>query len=364
MKELIKGANTALAASGKVWIRLSWRTAPGELDFACFALDAQERVLADDWFVFYNQTASPGGAIRLDLQRAEFLINLEALPGAVRKCIFVATLSGGSFRTVDDATFIAVPAAGDSALFRLREPVDGRSLLLAELYRYNDLWKVRAKGDGLKHDLAALAGTFGVDVIDDAHHAATGKADAKTHAAPDRPAASARSTVANPPPRPATAPSPLLEPTARQVVQSANRSVPPPPPPATVQPVQPPAIPWPASAPPVRPTLADTPSGRSPDIVGSTVPASQPGFHERIKPYATPLAILFSGLIGATATVIATLLVTQCAPRQPVQPVVIVQPPTAPSAIERPATNPVPPTANPSPVGEKPTVQTRSSSSP
>lgn len=64
MKELIKGANAPLAASGLVQIRLLWRAAPGELDLACFALTAHERVPGDDWFVFYNQPASPGDAIR------------------------------------------------------------------------------------------------------------------------------------------------------------------------------------------------------------------------------------------------------------------------------------------------------------
>ena len=63
MKELIKGANAPLAASGRVQIRLLWRIAPGELDLACFALNADESVPGDDWFVFYNQPASPNGAI-------------------------------------------------------------------------------------------------------------------------------------------------------------------------------------------------------------------------------------------------------------------------------------------------------------
>ena len=97
MKELIKGANAPLASAGKLRLRLCWNHAPGDLDLACFALDAQERVLSDDWFLFYNQPASPRGAIRFDLARAEFLIQLDSLPDEIHKCVFTATLGQGHF---------------------------------------------------------------------------------------------------------------------------------------------------------------------------------------------------------------------------------------------------------------------------
>jgi len=135
MKELIKGANTPLAASGRVQIRLLWRTAPGELDLACFALNTREHVPGDDWFVFYNQPASPHGAIRLDPSRAAFLINLDALPAVISKCVFTATLSQGGFHEVVDATFISAPTVGDhAARFQLTESAANcRSMLIAEI---------------------------------------------------------------------------------------------------------------------------------------------------------------------------------------------------------------------------------------
>ena len=139
MKELIKGANAPLASAGKLRLRLCWNHAPGDLDLACFALDAQERVIGDDWFLFYNQPASPRSAIRFDLARAEFLIQLDSLPDEIRKCVFTATLSQGHFGLLGDAALTVVSSGGDGAIFRLHEPPESRSLLLAELYRYHDL---------------------------------------------------------------------------------------------------------------------------------------------------------------------------------------------------------------------------------
>ncbi|HRD66915.1 MAG TPA: TerD family protein [Candidatus Competibacter sp.] len=364
MKELVKGANAALAASGKVRVCLNWRTAPGELDFTCFALDARERVLADAWFVFYNQPASPGNAIRLDVRRAEFLINLDLLPGTVRKCFFFATLSGGDFRAVDDVACIVAPAAGDGVLFRLTEPVEGRSLLLVELYRYNDLWKVRAKGEGLKRDLAALADAFGVDVVDNAHHAATERAGTNVSAAADHPPFGSQATGSGRP-QPDVLASPQLLPSASglRTGQSAKRPTPSSITPPTARATRSSGIPRPVPDPATQPQPANAPSSHQPDTAGpAPAAASSPGFHERIKPYATPLAIIFSGLIGATATVATTLVVTQCAPHQSVQPVVIVQPPTTMLPAQQPASGPASPALNPPSASEKPAAKPRSSS--
>ena len=279
MKELIKGANAPLAASGLVQIRLLWRIAPGELDLACFALNADESVPGDDWFVFYNQPASPNGAIRLDPNRAAFLINLDTLPLTIRKCIFTATLSHGNFQTVVDATFIAAPTQGDHATrFRLTEVADYRSVLIAEIYRYNNLWKVRAKGEGLRLDLAGLSRLFGVNVLDE-------------------------TPSIRPVPVPAPAPPPPVVPAPAPLPARSALSAPPPV--TQTAPVRAP-VPTPVNAPaPAHPAGSPTP------------PIDR---HEKLKTLAT-VAIALGSLTTAITTV-----VTQCAPHAPV---VVVQTPPA-----------------------------------
>ncbi|QQS54776.1 MAG: TerD family protein [Candidatus Competibacteraceae bacterium] len=288
MKELIKGANAPLATSGKIRIHLSWRTAPSEIDFACFALDAREQVPSDPWFLFYNQPSSPNGAIRFDSQHALFLVNLNNLPVEIRKCVFTATLNDGHFESVDNFTLEATAAAGSDARFRLAEPVSGRSLLIAELYRYGDLWKIRAKGDGLKHDLAVLARTFGVDVMDEENR---DEATSAQHS---------REPVTR---RPAPVPAPVPKPTPAATAGTTPTPTP------------------------------DSVPLSSPVPVGPLAPAPPHDRHEKLKTYAT-LAIAFGSLTTAITT-----LVTQCAPHPSV---VMIQPATTPTMVQQPATTPDP----------------------
>ena len=310
MKELIKGANTPLAASGRVQIRLLWRTAPGELDLACFALNTREHVPGDDWFVFYNQPASPHGAIRLDPNRAAFLINLDALPAAVSKCVFTATLSQGGFHEVVDATFISAPTVGDhAARFRLTEcAANCRSMLIAEIYRYQDTWKVRAKGEGSLLDLAGLSRSFGVDVLDETP--------------------SVRPPTPPPPvPRPALASSSMPLPTRQP--SAAHPPVPASPPIPVVVPVPAsPSIPVPVPASPPVPLPVPVPAHPPMPAHPAGSPPLPIDRHEKLKTVAT-VAIALGSLTTAITTV-----VTQCAPHAPV---VVVQAPPSPPAIRQPA---------------------------
>ena len=299
MKELIKGANAPLAASGLVQIRLLWRIAPGELDLACFALNAAESVPGDDWFVFYNQPASPNGSIRLDPNRAAFLINLDTLPATVRKCIFTATLSHGNFQAVVDATFIAAPTLGDHATrFRLTEAADCRSVLIAEIYRYNNLWKVRAKGEGLKLDLAGLSRLFGVNVLD----------ETPSIRPPPTPPVAPRSAPSLPPASHPLPQSPIL--TGQQ--SAVRPHVPAPLSPSVPVSAHPAGSPTPPAGSPTPPAGLPTPLAGSP-----TPPIDR---HEKLKTLAT-VAIALGSLTTAITTV-----VTQCAPHAPV---VVVQTPPA-----------------------------------
>lgn len=278
MKELIKGANAPLAASGKIRLHLSGRAVPNDIDLACFALDARDRVPNDSWFLFYNQPNSPSGAIRFDPRTPYFLIDLNRLPAEIKKCVFIATPANGHLASIHNLTFEATAATGDGARFRLTEPVSGRSLLIAELYRYNEQWKIRAKGDGLKEDLALLARNFGVEVQDDEN------SDASPSAQQSR-GPITRRRIPAPVPEIASPPPPAPRSTASPLSAPAPAPTPTPPPPA---PVNPPAPPY--------------------------------DKHEKLKTYAT-LAIAFGSLTTAMTT-----LITQCTPHTPV---VMMQPATS-----------------------------------
>lgn len=56
---------------------------------------------------------------------------------------------------MDDETATAAAATTDAATTE-------RTMLLAEIYRCGDVWRVRAMGQGYDEDLAGLAARYGV----------------------------------------------------------------------------------------------------------------------------------------------------------------------------------------------------------
>ncbi len=207
MNTLTKGANAPLTASGTVRVALQWPPRGANLDAVCFVVGADGRVSGDEWFLFYNQPSGPGDAIQLSqpaADRAEFVIHLDRLPATIQKCVFAATLDGGSFRELAGATLTAIPTKGNALRFTLTEAADEQALIFAELYRHRSEWKVRAIGQGFKGGLQPLAEHFGVRVADDrpaSPAAAAGQ--------PTPPAAPALARRATPPPlSPPSPPSP------------------------------------------------------------------------------------------------------------------------------------------------------------
>lgn len=137
--------------------------APGiAVDVSCFGLDAGDRLSDDRYMVFYNQLASPEGAVRLDLGggRARFALDLDALPAAIAKLVFVAAIDGAQ----------TMRALGASALTlgnALRFPWSGadfgdeKAVIVAELYRRDGQWRFGAVGQGFNGGLSALLAHFG-----------------------------------------------------------------------------------------------------------------------------------------------------------------------------------------------------------
>jgi DNA polymerase III subunit epsilon len=143
---------------------------PFEVDVVAFALTVDDRVAADEDFVFYNQPSSPDGAVRLTVDGSceqGVDVDLEALPDEVSRIRVAAAIDG-------DATFGAVGAirmsltdaetGTEMASATLDAATEERTLVLADLYRRNGAWRFRAVGQGYEHDLARLATDLGVQV--------------------------------------------------------------------------------------------------------------------------------------------------------------------------------------------------------
>jgi stress response protein SCP2 len=136
---------------------------PGiSVDVSCFGLDAGERLSDERYMVFYNQPASPEGAVRLDLSGglARFQLNLDALPASIAKLVFVAAIDGAQTMRALGASALTLGTAlrfsWSGADFG-----DEKAIILAELYRRDGQWRFGAVGQGFNGGLSALLAHFG-----------------------------------------------------------------------------------------------------------------------------------------------------------------------------------------------------------
>jgi len=137
--------------------------APGmSVDVSCFGLDAQEKLADDRYMVFYNQLASPEGAVRLELagSNSRFAVNLDALPASIAKLVFVAAIDGAQTMRALGSCTLKIGSAVNFALSGA-DFGDEKAVIVAELYRRDGSWRFGAVGQGFNGGLSALLAHFG-----------------------------------------------------------------------------------------------------------------------------------------------------------------------------------------------------------
>ncbi|QNP68467.1 TerD family protein [Streptomyces roseirectus] len=161
MNELVPGGNTALP-SGAWTFRV-----PGPFDVSALITDDGGTVRGDADFVFFNQPAAPGARLQGDTLTLD-PARLRA--GAARVTLVVSPAGPGTLLARLPSPTLQVTDARGRVLARFTPPpVRAETvLLLAEVYRRTNTWKVRALGQGYADGLAGLARDFGVDVEEEA----------------------------------------------------------------------------------------------------------------------------------------------------------------------------------------------------
>jgi tellurium resistance protein TerD len=186
---LTKGGNVSLtkAAPGlsSITVGLGWdaRTTDGtpfDLDASAIVCDEGGRALSDQFFVFFNNLASPDGSVQHTGDNVtgdaagddeQINVNLGSLPPQAGRVVFPVSIyagdtSGQTFGQVRNA-YIRVINQGDNselARYDLSEDASTETaMLFGELYRNGDEWKFRAVGQGYSSGLAGIARDFGVN---------------------------------------------------------------------------------------------------------------------------------------------------------------------------------------------------------
>ncbi|MFI8189165.1 CAP domain-containing protein [Streptomyces sp. NPDC085946] len=214
MSELVPGGNVPLPG-GVVTVRV-----PGPFDVSGLVTDDGGRVRDDGDFVFYNQPEAPGARLTGDTLRVD---PARLRPGATRVTVAVSPAEPGTSLSRLPSPTLHVSGADGRPLARFTPPRPGPEsvLLLAEIYRRGDRWKLRALGQGYADGLAGLARDFGVDVVDDEPAPAPGAVHRAAGAAAGAPPVP-RAAPASPPRRPAHPAPPPLPPRPAAAVPSAS----------------------------------------------------------------------------------------------------------------------------------------------
>ncbi|MEV4195020.1 TerD family protein [Streptomyces toxytricini] len=169
---LARGAVIDLTDTGAAWtVAATWRQQTAcDVDVVAFAVDAHEQVPGDEDFIFYGAPEHPDGTMHLGTDgptEQAVTVDPERLPLEIHRVVIAAAIDGAATFSDVGAIEITVTSgigAAPAARATLDAATTERTMILAELYRRGEGWRLRVVGQGYDHGLARLARGYGVDV--------------------------------------------------------------------------------------------------------------------------------------------------------------------------------------------------------
>ncbi|MBO7567854.1 MAG: TerD family protein [Bacteroidales bacterium] len=187
MIDLVKGQRINLEESLHfVGVGLGWKPNDGtgadfDLDASAFLLNANGKLLNDNYLVFYGNQTSPDGAVQSEGDNLvgggngddeTIKVDLQKVNPNVQEIIFTVTIYDATgrkqnFGQVHNA-YIRIyndENNNEIAHYDLDEDFSIETAVeFGRLYRKNDIWKFEAMGNGYKHGLARLVEKYGSNV--------------------------------------------------------------------------------------------------------------------------------------------------------------------------------------------------------
>ncbi len=139
------------------------------IDVACFGLDANRKLSDERYMTFFNQPATPCGAVKLS-GTGRFELDLARLPAAVESLVVTLAIDGAGVMKQLGGCVAHLSAGPNAATYRFDGShfANERAVMLLEFYRKGGLWRVSAVGQGFDGGLDALVTHFGGTVADPA----------------------------------------------------------------------------------------------------------------------------------------------------------------------------------------------------
>lgn len=168
MENLSRGQRLPLAGiapDGRIEIGLA---ATGlRLDFACFGLGADGKLLDESYMTFFNQPRTPcGGAVLADIpgDLSGFSIETALLPATIDQLTITASVDGDGTLSQLASGYLRLLAGNDEKArfaFSGKDFAQERAIMLGNLYRKDGQWRFMAVGQGFNGGLDALVAHFG-----------------------------------------------------------------------------------------------------------------------------------------------------------------------------------------------------------
>lgn len=178
---LQKGQKTSLSKLSSnidnIEIELGWQANSWlDVNAEAFLLNAQEKIISDEWFVFYNQEISPDKSVKLQVRSSQnkekFDISLSKVNPVINKIVFVLTIDEAleknqNFSQISNAYIEVKDCKTNTKLIRfdLTEYYSQViSMMVGEIYKKNNEWRFNPVGNGIGDDLLGLCNFYGVEV--------------------------------------------------------------------------------------------------------------------------------------------------------------------------------------------------------
>ncbi|MDV6247235.1 TerD family protein [Rhodococcus opacus] len=165
MAELSKGANTWLAER-EFTIGVEFPAKPANVDLFSVLVRADGSAGSDRDLVFFNQPRSPCGAVTL-AEVATVQVRLDSVPAEVATIVIAAALDDtntGTFACSGPGEVTVRSATGVLATHTIAGLTSERCVVLVEIYRHDEQWKIRAVSQGWVNGIADLIESYGIVV--------------------------------------------------------------------------------------------------------------------------------------------------------------------------------------------------------
>lgn len=173
LTELVPGgASTVVVGFG--WRLIESKGPVTELVPSAIVCGEDGQALSDEHLVFFNQLATPDGAVHYvdggDEEQLE--LDLPGVPQNVDKIVFVVYIDPdlrkpSTFSSVRSAYFRISDQSGRELIRHdivIASGSQSTAMIFGEIYRHRGAWKVRAVGQGYSTGLKGVASDFNVSI--------------------------------------------------------------------------------------------------------------------------------------------------------------------------------------------------------